>query len=234
MWKIQVLSSMAFMKELSSHQFFSLEEFLHQALFKNDAPVWDALHQLSSYLTNADLGKIEITVPDTVYLINREQISIAKGCIVEPGAYIQGPVILGPGTVVRHGAYIRGNVITGKDCIIGHATEVKNSIFLNRASAAHFNYVGDSILGNDVNLGAGVKIANYRLDHATVTLMYQGKKVATDLKKFGAVIGDQTQIGCNAVTSPGTLIGPRSFCYPCMNVKGVLPPRTIYRDKLNR
>ncbi len=234
MWKIQELDSMAFMQELSSDQFFSLEEFEHRALFKKEAPVWDALHQLSSYLKKAPLGKIEIVVPDTAYLINKEQISIAKGCVVEPGAYIEGPVILGPGTVVRHGAYIRGNVITGKDCIIGHATEVKNSIFLNRAAAAHFNYVGDSILGNDVNLGAGVKLANYRLDRAPVTLVFQGKKISTDLKKFGAVVGDQTQIGCNAVTSPGTLIGPRSFCYPCMNIKGILPPRTIYRDKQNR
>ena len=220
------------MKELSSHNFFSLDAFDHKALFEHDAPVWDALHKLIPYLEKAHLGKIEIEVPSTVYLVNPSQISIAKGCVIEPGSYIQGPVILGPRTVVRHGAYIRGHVITGQDCIIGHTTEVKHSIFLNRASAAHFNYVGDSILGNDVNLGAGVKLANYRLDHAPITLMYQGKKVVTNLKKFGAAIGDETQIGCNAVTSPGTLIGPRSFCYPCMNIKGILPQRTIYREKV--
>lgn len=222
------------MKEFSSEQFFSLEAFAHRDLFKRDAFVWDALNELSFYLKKEALGKIEITVPSTAYLINPSQIFIAKGCVVEPGAYIEGPVILGPGTVVRHGAYIRGNVITGRECVIGHATEVKHSIFLDRASAAHFNYVGDSILGNEVNLGAGTKLANYRLDHAAVTLMYEGKKITTDLKKFGAVVGDQTQIGCNAVTSPGTLIGPRSFCYPCMNIKGILPPRTIYRDKERR
>lgn len=222
---------MTFMKELSSEHFFSLEAFEHRGLFKKEAFVWDALHELAPYIKNATLGKIEIAVPSTAYLINPSLISIAKGCVVEPGAYIEGPVILGPGTIVRHGAYIRGNVITGRECVIGHATEVKHSIFLDRASAAHFNYVGDSILGNDVNLGAGTKLANYRLDHAPVTLTYEGKKIATNLKKFGAILGDQTQIGCNAVASPGTLIGPRSFCYPCMNIKGVLPPRTIYRDK---
>lgn len=220
------------MKELSSHHFFSLGAYEHKELFKAEAPVWDALHQLEGYLKKAKLGKIEVDIPSSVYLINPEQISIAKGCVIEQGAFIQGPVILGPGTVVRHGAYIRGHVVTGKGCLIGHATEVKHSIFLDRASAAHFNYVGDSILGNDVNLGAGVKLANFRLDHAAVTLMYQGKKVITNLKKFGAVLGDQTQIGCNAVTSPGTLIGPKSFCYPCLNIKGVLPPKTIYRDRI--
>ena len=219
------------MQEFSSEHFFSLEEFEHKELFETGKPVWDALHQLDSYLKKAKLGKIEISVPSTAYLINPSQISIAKGCVVEPGAYIQGPVILGPGTVVRHGAYIRGFVVTGKDCIIGHTTEVKHSIFLNRASAAHFNYVGDSILGNDVNIGAGVKLANFRLDHAPITFLHQGKKVVTGLKKFGAAIGDDTQIGCNAVTSPGTMIGPRSFAYPCVNIKGVLPARSIYRDK---
>lgn len=222
------------MQELSSDHFFSLEAFEHKALFAVEAPVWDALHKLASYFEKAKLGKIEVDVPKTVYLVNPAHISIAKGCVIEPGAYIQGPVILGPRTVVRHGAYIRGHVITGEDCIIGHTTEIKHSIMLNRASAAHFNYVGDSILGNDVNLGAGVKLANYRLDHAPITFMYQGKKITTHLKKFGSAIGDGTQIGCNAVTSPGTLIGPRSFCYPCMNIKGVLPPRTIYRDKGNK
>ncbi len=220
------------MKELFSQHFFSLEAFEHQALFDLESPVWDALHRLIPYLEKAQLGKIEAEVPSTAYLINPSQISIAKGCVIEPGAYIQGPVILGPGTVVRHGAYIRGHVVTGEKCIIGHATEVKHSIFLNRASAAHFNYVGDSILGNDVNLGAGVKLANFRFDHAPITLTHQGKKITTNLKKFGAVLGDQTQIGCNAATSPGTLIGPKSFCYPCMSIKGILPPQTIYRDRL--
>lgn len=220
------------MKELFSHHFFSLEAFEHKALFELEEPVWKALEKLGSYLEKKALGKIEVTVPPTAYLIHPELITIGKGCVIEPGAYIQGPVILGPKTVVRHGAYIRGHVITGEGCIIGHATEVKHSIFLNHTSAAHFNYVGDSILGNEVNLGAGVKLANFRLDHAPVTLMYQGKKVATHLKKFGAIIGDHTQIGCNAVTSPGTLIGPKSFCYPCMNIKGVLPPRTIYRERV--
>src|SRR6202158_4570587 len=99
------------MKELSSQYFFSLDAFEHKALFEKDAPVWDALHRLITYFEKASLGKIEVEIPSTAYLVNPSQISIAKGCVIEPGAYIQGPVILGPGTVVRHGAYIRGYVI---------------------------------------------------------------------------------------------------------------------------
>lgn len=219
------------MQDFLSHHFFLLEHFEHKGLFASDAPVWDALEQLPSYLEGACLGKIEVQVPPTAYLVNEAQISIAEGCIVEPGAYIEGPVILGPKTVVRHGAYIRGFVITGEGCIIGHATEVKHSIFLNHASAAHFNYVGNSILGNRANLGAGVKLANFRLDHASISFLHQGKKIATNLKKFGAIIGDGAQLGCNAVTNPGTFIGPRSLCLPCSNVKGIIPARTIYREK---
>ena len=222
------------MSEFSSESFFSLDTFEHAVLFTKDAPVWDALHKLVPYLEKIRFGKIEIEIPSSVYLVNPSQISIAKGCVIEPGAFIQGPVILGEGTVVRHGAYVRGHVVTGKNCIIGHTTEIKHSILLDRASAAHFNYVGDSILGNDVNLGAGVKLANFRLDHEPVSMIYQGKKVVTELKKLGAIIGDETQIGCNAVTNPGTLIGPRSFCYPCMNIKGILPPRTIYRERAKK
>ncbi len=216
------------MQELSSHHFFSLEKFLHKELFDPTAPVWNALHQLSPFLERASLGKIEVKIPATVYLVNPAQISIARGCVIEPGAYIQGPVILGPRTVVRHGAYIRGFVITGEDCVIGHATEVKHSIFLDRAKAPHFNYVGDSILGNEVNLGAGVNLANFRFDEAPITFFYRGQKVVTNLKKFGAVIGDGAQLGCNAVTNPGTIIGPKAFCYPCTNIRGVIPPQTIY------
>jgi UDP-N-acetylglucosamine diphosphorylase / glucose-1-phosphate thymidylyltransferase / UDP-N-acetylgalactosamine diphosphorylase / glucosamine-1-phosphate N-acetyltransferase / galactosamine-1-phosphate N-acetyltransferase len=217
------------MQKLFSRHFFSFEEFEHKKLFNAETPAWNALRLLSSYLEKAELGKIETEIPPTAYLINSSQISIAKGSIIEPGAYIEGPAILGPRTVVRHGAYIKGFVITGEDCVIGHATEVKRSILLNRVHAAHFNYVGDSILGNDVNLGAGVKLANLRFDHAPVTFLYQGQKIVTHLDKFGAIIGDNTQIGCNAVTNPGTMIGPHSFCYPCVNIVGVIPPRSVYK-----
>jgi NDP-sugar pyrophosphorylase family protein len=220
------------MQELSTHQYFSLEGFSHREIFENTTYVWDPLHHLAAYLEKQELGKIEVEVPSTAYLINPELISIGAGTTIEPGAYIQGPAIIGPKNTIRHGAYIRGCVITGEGCTIGHSTEVKHSIFLNGAQAAHFNYVGDSILGHEVNLGAGVKLANFRLDHKEVTVLLHGQKISTKLRKFGAIVGDGAQIGCNAVTNPGTLIGPRAFCYPCINIKGIVPSRSIYKERL--
>ncbi len=231
MWKKIKLSSMCFMAlEFSSDHYFSLEGFAHQELFEGSF-VWEALQHLDSYLEKQLLGKIAVKVPSTVHLIHPELISIGPETVIEAGAYIQGPAIIGAKNTIRHGAYIRGGVITGEGCVIGHATEVKHSILLNRAQAAHFNYVGDSIIGNDVNLGAGVKLANYRLDHKEVTILFQGKKITTRLRKFGAIIGDGAQIGCNAVTSPGTFIGPKALCYPCLNIKGIIPSKAIYREK---
>jgi NDP-sugar pyrophosphorylase family protein len=215
--------------ELSSHHYFALEDFAHSKLFEGIEFVWEALKRLDVYLQKP--GKIEIEIPSTAYLIYPELISIGPETVIEPGAYIQGPAIIGPKNTIRHGAYIRGGVVTGEGCVIGHATEVKHSILLNRAHAAHFNYVGDSILGNDVNLGAGVKLANFRLDHRDVNVVFQGKKFTTGLKKLGAVLGDGVQIGCNVVASPGTLIGPQSVCYPCLNVTGIISPKTVYRAR---
>lgn len=220
------------LQELTTSQFFSLEEFSHRALFEETQFPWEALVHLASYLQKQQLGKIEVKIPSTAHLINPELISIGPGTVIEPGAYIQGPVIIGPNCVVRHGAYIRGNVVTGQRCIIGHSTEVKHSILLDGAQAAHFNYVGDSILGNNVNLGAGVKLANFRLDHREISVVISGKKIKTQLKKLGAIIGDDTQIGCNSVTNPGTLIGQKAFCYPCISIMGFVPSNAIYREKI--
>jgi UDP-N-acetylglucosamine diphosphorylase / glucose-1-phosphate thymidylyltransferase / UDP-N-acetylgalactosamine diphosphorylase / glucosamine-1-phosphate N-acetyltransferase / galactosamine-1-phosphate N-acetyltransferase len=114
-------------------------------------------------------------------------------------------------------------VLIGDSCVVGHDTEVKHSIFFNGASAAHFNYVGDSILGNGSNLGAGVKCANLRLDHQPVCVMVLGEKVDTGLLKLGAIIGDGAKVGCNCVLNPGTILGKNSFCFPCLNVHGFIP-----------
>lgn len=212
------------MEELALGQFFSLNEYLHAGIFEGLTYPWEALERIEGYIVRSR-GKIEVDIPSSVYLSNREQISIGAGTVIEPGAYIQGPVMIGPNNTIRHGAYIRSNVITGDGCIIGHATEVKNSIFLNRVAAAHFNYVGDSILGNGVNLGAGAKLANFRLDQKEISIYFRGEKVRTGLRKFGAIIGDGAQLGCNSVTNPGTLINPQVFCLPCINIKGVVTPR---------
>lgn len=202
---------------MDSRIFFDLSQFEHVELFMQDKPVWDALVQLEGYLKRCAHRKICGEVSPFAWLVNPESIFIGEGTIVEPGAYIQGPCIIGKRCQIRHGAYIRGETVIGDDCIIGHATEVKHSIFLNKAKAPHFNYVGDSILGNDVNLGAGVKCANVKLDHSKIA--------NTGLKKMGAIIGDSAQLGCNAVTSPGTLIGRYAVIYPCVNVHGYILDR---------
>lgn len=210
--------------EFSIESFFSLEKFAHRALFADCSYVWEALIQLSEYLASQQLGKIETDIPEGAHLINPKLISIGKGTIVEPGAYIKGPCIIGENCEVRHGAYIRGNVVTGTKCILGHGSEVKRSILMNGAYVAHFNYVGDSILGNGVNLGAGVKCANLRLDRQPVTVSLKGEKFATQLKKLGAIIADESQLGCNCVTNPGTLIGKKSLISPCLNIGGYIAP----------
>lgn len=205
--------------------FFSLEKFAHRSLWKLGEPVWSALFALTEYLKK-NRSQIEIDLPDGVFLKNREQISIGKGTVIEPGVMIQGPCIIGKRCVIRHGAYIREEVILGDECRIGHSSELKHSILLDRAAATHFVYVGDSILGNGVNLGAGVKCANLRLDRREVFVVFEGKKQKTGLKKFGAIIGDFSQIGCNSVLNPGTLIGKECFSYPLMNMTGEIPPRS--------
>lgn len=214
------------MNLLTANQFFSLETFLHRKLLDESLFVWDALKNLKEYLLSQKLGSIKCDIPQGAYLVHPELISIEEGTLIEPGAYIQGPCLIGANSIIRHGAYIRGNVITGEKCIIGHDTEVKHSILLNRASAAHFNYVGDSIIGNAVNLGAGVKCANFRLDHGVIAVAFQNQSVDTGLKKFGAILGDGVQLGCNCVTNPGTLLGKGVICYPCLNIGGYVAAET--------
>lgn len=214
---------------LDLEQLFSLKEYAHAALFDECKYPWEALQRLEAYLRSLQFGKIEVPIVEGVYLVHPESISIGEGTVIEPGAFIQGPCVIGKHCTIRHGAYLRGNVIVGDGCIIGHDTEVKHSIFLNRVAAAHFNYVGDSILGNGSNLGAGVKCANLRLDHQPISVMVQNEKVDTHLKKLGAIVGDGAQVGCNCVINPGTILGRNSFCFPCLNVYGFIPEGSTVR-----
>lgn len=206
----------------SPEQFFDLKSFSHRALFDHCEDIWEPLTRIQSFLKDTVLGRIEVDIPPGVYLDHPELISIGKGTLIEPGAYIRGPCLIGQNCVIRHGAYIRGDLITGDECVIGHATEVKHCIFLNRVRAGHFAYLGDSILGHDVNLGAGTKCANLRLDGGEIALRFEGRRYGTGMRKLGAIIGDGGQTGCNAVTNPGTLFGPGVVCYPCVNVGGVV------------
>ncbi|WP_457577664.1 hypothetical protein [Desulfomarina sp.] len=159
-----------------------------------------------------------------------EQIAIGSGVLVESGAMIKSPAIVGDMTEIRQGAYLRGYVLSGNRCVLGHTTEIKHSVFLNDAKAGHFAYLGDSILGNNVNLGAGTKFANLRFLPGNVTIFYKGEKIDTGRRKFGAILGDNAQTGCNSVTSPGTLMGKETILLPNATARGGYhPEKSILR-----
>ena len=171
--------------------------------------------------------------------IGEAPIFIAEGAEIEPGAYIIGPAYIGPGAVVRHGAYVRENVILLNGSLLGHASEAKHSILLAGAHAPHFNYVGDSILVVDVNLGAGTKLSNLAINskkdprtgkRPTIKLHHDGVEFDTGLAKLGAVLGDGVQTGCNAVLNPGCIVGPRTLIYPNLSLrKGVHPAGSVIK-----
>lgn len=201
--------------------FFSLNRFAHKDLWEKDKPVWSPLLSLDHYFKNKKF-RIDIKIPQGVFLSRPELIGIEKGVLIEPGVYIEGPCLIGKNTIIRHGALLRGGVICGDHCVIGHSAEIKHSILLDYSAATHFTYVGDSILGSWVNLGAGVKCANLRLDR---------KEVKPGLKKLGACIGDRVQIGCNCVLNPGTLIGKESVVHPLINFGGLIAPNSRITGK---
>ncbi len=149
-----------------------------------------------------------------------DNLIIGSGSVIEPGALIKGPTIIGRNTEVRQGAYVRGDALVGDGCVVGHATEVKASIMLDGAQAGHFAYIGDSILGRNVNLGAGTKLANLKMIPGVVVVMSGKERLKTGRRKLGAILGDGTETGCNSVTSPGTLLGRRSIVYPGISVPG--------------
>ena len=159
-----------------------------------------------------------------------DKIILGAGTIVEPGVFIKGPAIIGKGSEIRQGAYIRGDCLVGNGCIVGHTTELKGSIMLDGAKAAHFAYVGDSILGKGVNLGAGTKLANLKVIPGSISVSADSQRYDTGRRKLGAILGDHTETGCNSVTSPGTLMGPSSIVYAGVSVPGgYYPRRTIIR-----
>jgi len=214
---------------ISISSFFDITTYKHRDLFGGCNSVWEVLPRIKKYLEGEKLGVVDAVIERGSYIVNPESVSIGRGTIVEPGAYIKGPCIIGRGCTIRHSAYIRGNVIVGDSCVIGHSTEIKNSVMLNGANAAHFAYVGDSILGNRVNLGAGVKCANLKLDGSTVVVSIDGKHINTGLRKFGVILGDDVQLGCNSVTNPGTMMGKRSMSYPCATISGLICSDEIVR-----
>lgn len=219
------------MKAFAISTLFDLSAFEYAEIFDGCEYPWQVLEKIHPYiLQSRKLGKIEVGIPEGAHLLNPETISIGKGTVIEPGAYIKGPCLIGENCTIRQGAYIRGDVIAGNHCVIGHDSEVKNSIFLNKANAAHFAYVGDSVLGNRTNLGAGSKLANLRIDHREVTIWFFGEKYTSGRKKCGAMLGDDTHIGCNSVANPGVVCCKNVKCHPCINFGGFIPENAIIRS----
>ena len=153
-----------------------------------------------------------------------DDIHLAPGCKVEPGALLYGPTFIGAGTEVRQGAYLRGSCLVGRGCVVGHTTEVKNSVMLDGAKAGHFAYLGDSILGRQVNLGAGTKLANLKIIERPYHIKAGETKYVINRRKFGAVLGDGCETGCNSVTNPGAVLGRRCMVAPCVSVPGGFHP----------
>ncbi len=213
---------------LRPEDFFELDNFAHRDLFADCEYVWEALQRLKTYIADVIRPGIHGTVMDGAYLIG-DQIQLGKGAIVEPGAYVTGPTIIGENSVIRHGAYVRGNVVVGDDCVVGHTSELKGAILLNGSGAPHFNYVGDSILGNRVNLGAGTKLSNLKIIAGNVKVRIGDTEYDSGLRKFGAILGDNAQTGCNSVLNPGTLLGCGSMVYPNATVTGYVPPQSIVK-----
>ncbi|HEY8487227.1 MAG TPA: hypothetical protein VIL11_07520 [Limnochordales bacterium] len=208
--------------------FFQLEGFAHRDLFHGVQYVWEALQRLPQYLAARLRPRLAGRIYPGAYV--GEQVELGEGCVVEPGAVILGPAIVGPGTVVRQGAYLREYCLVGAGCVVGHATEMKGSVLLDGAQAPHFNYVGDSILGRRVNLGAGTKLSNLKNDGSPVAVRGpQGERIATGMRKLGAILGDGVALGCNCVTNPGTLVGPESLVYANLVVRGFVPPRQVVK-----
>ena len=205
----------------------NLEHTAHPKLFEDQKYVWDALKQIGSYLQfrlkPGVLGEL-IGKP----FISRN-IFVGAGTVVEQGAVLKGPAWIGESCHIRSGCYVRENVIAGNGVVMGNSCEFKNSILFDEAQVPHFNYVGDSILGYRAHLGAGVILSNVKLDHGEIAVAASEGEIATGLKKFGAIVGDRTEIGCNAVINPGAMIGRDCMIYPGVNFRGVLTDGSVVK-----
>jgi NDP-sugar pyrophosphorylase family protein len=210
-------------------EFLTLEHTAHAKLFENQKCVWDALKQIASYLQFRLKPGVLGDLVGKPFISN--QVFIGSGTIVEQGAVLKGPAWIGQNCHIRSGCYVRENVIVGDGVVMGNSCEFKNSIIFDEAQVPHFNYVGDSIVGYKAHLGAGVILSNVKLDHSEILVTTAEERIATGLTKFGAIVGDRTEIGCNAVINPGSILGRDCIVYPCTNFRGVLPSGMIVRTQ---
>ena len=187
---------------------------------------WEALDGISDYIR-----KLGPTLDTEKYEQRGEDIWVAKSATIAPTACLNGPLIIDEGAEIRHCAFIRGSAIIGKGSVVGNSTEIKNDIIFNNVQVPHYNYVGDSILGYKSHMGAGSITSNVKSDKSLVVVRDGTQELATGRKKFGAMLGDYVEVGCNSVLNPGTVIGPHTNVYPLSSVRGVVKPNSIYKQK---
>ena len=209
-----------------AENFVDLKQFSFPELFDGCEHVWDALKKLPNFIKQHLKPARLCTTIGVPYIA--DDVFVGKGTVIEHGAVIKGPAIIGENCQIRSSAYIRGDVIVGNDCVLGNASEFKNAVLFNGVQVPHFSYVGDSILGHKAHLGAGTILSNVKSIKGNVTVKY-GNDIDTGLRKFGAVIGDGCDIGCNSVLNPGSIIGRNSVLYPNILWRGVCPADSIVK-----
>ena len=204
---------------------YNLDETIAKDLFEGATYPWEVLPKISAFILQ--LGS---TLSEEEYEKIGEDVWIARSATVAPTAYIHGPAIIGKNAEVRHCAFIRGNAIVGEGAVVGNSTELKNVVLFNKVQVPHYNYVGDSILGYKAHMGAGSITSNVKSDKKLVVVKDGRERIETGLKKFGAMLGDCVEVGCNSVLNPGSVIGRRASIYPTSSVRGVVPADCIFKS----
>lgn len=214
------------MEQFTIRELYTLEETIAADLFEGAVYPWELLPKISAFIV--ELGE---KLPKDCYTEVKEHVWVANNATVAPSAFINGPAIIDEEAEVRHCAFIRGNAIVGKGAVVGNSTELKNVILFNKVQVPHYNYVGDSILGFKAHMGAGSITSNVKSDKTLVVVKNGEEKMETGLKKFGAMLGDHVEVGCNSVLNPGTVIGPDTNIYPTSCVRGCIPAGSIYKKQ---
>ncbi len=213
-------------EDLTIVSLLDLSKTMAAAIFDGLTYPWEALPKISEFIMT-----VGPTLSPDEYEQRGENIWIAKSAKIAPTAYLSGPLIVCPNAEVRHCAFIRGSAVVGADSVIGNSTELKNCIIFQSTQVPHYNYIGDSILGYKAHLGAGAITSNLKSDRSMVTISVPEGRIDTELKKFGAIVGDNVEVGCNSVLNPGTVIGRNSTVYPLSMVRGIVPKDSIYKKQ---
>ena len=209
-------------------ELLSLDKTIASELFEGKTYPWEVLDDIKAFIL-----KLGPTLPADEFDNPSEGVWIAKDAKVFPSAYIGSPCIIDHGAEVRHCAFIRSSAIVGKNAVVGNSCELKNVVLFDNVQTPHYNYVGDSVLGYKAHMGAGSITSNVKSDKTLVVVHQPDDPIETGRKKFGAILGDNVEVGCNSVLNPGTVVGRRSNIYPTSCVRGVIPPDSIYKDKDN-